>query len=143
MTQRKPNDAGDRSPPGDVHPADWQQLARRRAAHGRWFRGRQPKPVGDVMAQLVQRKGYAQLQVASDLTDAWNEVVGSLLAEQSQLGRIRRGVLEIVVANNLLIQELGFQKQQLLDALQQRVPDADIRELRFRVGAVGGPAFPG
>ena len=143
MTRSKNRRAAAPAPPSDVHPADWQELARKSEAHGRWFRGRQPKPVGDVLAQLVQRKGYAQLQLAGELSQAWNEIAGPLLAKQTLLGSTRRGVLEVVVANSLLIQELGFQKRQLLEALQQRVPEAGVRELRFRVGAVGGPDVQG
>jgi hypothetical protein len=41
------------------------------------------------------------------------------------------------VANSTLVQELGFRKRDLLDALGRLLPDQPIRDLRFRVGAVG------
>jgi hypothetical protein len=40
------------------------------------------------------------------------------------------------VANNLLVQELGFQKDQLLQKLQKLAPQENIKNLRFRVGSV-------
>jgi hypothetical protein len=44
--------------------------------------------------------------------------------------------LEVVVANSTLMQELGFQKQDLLGALAKLLPDEGIKNLRFRVGNI-------
>ena len=127
---------GGRPTPDDVRPDDWEDLDRRRDSHRRWWRAKEPRPVGDLLAQVVARKGYAQLRAASELADAWSQAVGEELAEQTRVGLIRRGVLDVLVANNLLMQELGFQKEQILIALQQQAPDANVKQIRFRVGAV-------
>jgi len=34
------------------------------------------------------------------------------------------------------MQQLGFQKRQLLSAMQQQLPDAKIKDLRFSIGNV-------
>ncbi len=47
-----------------------------------------------------------------------------------------RGTLEVVVANSTLVQELGFQKQPLLAALAELLPNEGIKRLRFRVGNI-------
>ena len=49
---------------------------------------------------------------------------------------LRRGTLEVVVANSTLVQELGFQKQDLLKTLAELLPDEGIQNLRFRVGNI-------
>ncbi len=59
-----------------------------------------------------------------------------MLAKYTHPGRLRRGVLEITVANSMTIQELTFQKQDVLKKLQAELPDAKIRDLRFRVGVI-------
>jgi hypothetical protein len=46
-------------------------------------------------------------------------------------------VLEITAANSMTVQELTFQKQDVLARLQAEVPDAKIRDLRLRVGSIG------
>lgn len=120
--------------PEGVRPDDWQDLVARRDRQQGWWRRQEPRSVSDVIAQVVQRKGYAQLAAAHALEEAWREVAGEGLAEQTRPGALRRGVLEILAPNNLLMQELGFQQQQLLADLQQRVPDVQIRQLRFRIG---------
>ena len=60
----------------------------------------------------------------------------NLAAEYTRVGMLRRGKLEVTVANSMLVQELTFQKPDLLKALRERLPDETIRDLRFRVGAV-------
>jgi predicted nucleic acid-binding Zn ribbon protein len=70
------------------------------------------------------------------LEDAWREAAGEMMAEYSQPGSIRRGVLEVIVASSTLRQELVFRKQVLIESLKQRLPDEGIRDLKFRVGAV-------
>ena len=49
---------------------------------------------------------------------------------------MRRGTLEVIVANSTLVQELGFQKNALLQSLAELLPDEGIENLRFRVGSI-------
>jgi predicted nucleic acid-binding Zn ribbon protein len=95
-----------------------------------------PQPIADVLAQLMARRGYARQAAAASSEAAWREAVGQALARVTRPGNIRRGVLEVFVANSTLLQELAFQKTQLLDRLRQLQPDDSIRDLRFRVGPI-------
>jgi hypothetical protein len=61
-------------------------------------------------------------------------VIGSPGDKYTRLGSLRRGVLEILVANSVLLQELaGFQKQRLLQELRERLDSPQINDLRFRL----------
>ncbi|NOY41032.1 MAG: DUF721 domain-containing protein [Planctomycetes bacterium] len=111
-------------------------LERRRTSHRKWFYAKRPKPIGNVLAQLVQRRGYAQVRVAGERDEAWQAAVGEEWATMTQIGGIRRGVMEVTVANSLLMQELTFCKEKLLADLQQALPEAGIKQLRFRVGQI-------
>jgi predicted nucleic acid-binding Zn ribbon protein len=96
-----------------------------------------PQPIADVLAQLLARRGYARQTAAANCEAAWREAVGESLAKVTRPGNIRRGVLEVLVANSTLLQELAFQKTQLLDRLgQSAAADESIRDLRFRVGRI-------
>ncbi len=112
-----------------------EDLERRRASHQRWFNARRPKQIGNVIAQLVQRKGYAQVRAAGERDEAWQEAAGSQLAPSTRVAGIRRGVFEVLVANSLMMQELTFRKEELLASLQDRLPEAGIQQLRFRLGS--------
>lgn len=92
-----------------------------------------PRALGELLTELMAKRGFARVQAASQTEAAWREVAGAL-AEQSRVGASRRGVLEVVVGSSLLAQEIGFQKSALLAALKTRLPDEGIRDLRVRVG---------
>jgi predicted nucleic acid-binding Zn ribbon protein len=97
---------------------------------------RGPQPIGNVLSQLMSRRGFARVQSAAAYEDAWREAAGPLIAAYTRVGQLRRGTLEIVVGNSTLVQELGFQKQTLLKSLAQRLPDEGIENLRFRTGSI-------
>jgi len=112
-----------------------EDLERRRASHQRWFNAKRPKQIGNVIAQLVQRKGYAQVRAAGERDAAWQEVAGEQFAPSTRVAGIRRGVFEVLVANSLMMQELTFRKEALLAGLQEKLPEAKIKQLRFRLGS--------
>jgi predicted nucleic acid-binding Zn ribbon protein len=95
-----------------------------------------PKGIGDVLAELMARRGYARVQSAAAFDAAWREAAGPLAAHYTRVGRLQRGTLEVLVANSTLVQELGFQKRTLLKSLARLLPDASIEDLRFRVGNI-------
>jgi len=76
------------------------------------------------------------LQAGAAYEAAWSEAAGPLAAQYSRIGQLRRGTLEVVVANSTLIQELTFQKGGLLKSLARLLPDQPIQDLRFRLGAI-------
>ena len=97
---------------------------------------RGPQTIGNMLSELMARRGYARVQSAAAYDAAWREAAGPLAAEYTRVGPLRRGTLEVVVANSTLVQELGFQKAALLKSLAKLLPDEGIKNLRFRVGNI-------
>jgi predicted nucleic acid-binding Zn ribbon protein len=97
---------------------------------------RGPKAIGDVLSELMARRGYARVQSAAAYDAAWREAAGPLAAKYTRVGQLRRGTLEVVVANSPLLQELGFQKTEILKSLAALLPDEGIEGLRFRLGNI-------
>jgi predicted nucleic acid-binding Zn ribbon protein len=95
-----------------------------------------PRPIADVLAQLMARRGYANEKSSAALHDAWQQAVGEPMKRFTQAGLIKRGALEVTVANSMLVQELGYRKAELLATLGQLLPDQTIRDLRYRVGNI-------
>jgi predicted nucleic acid-binding Zn ribbon protein len=106
------------------------ELARRQ------FVSRGPQPIAETLSQLLARRGYAAVEAAGERDEIWSTVVGPRLAPYCRVGLVRRGVLEVIVANSVGLQELTMQKKSLLAKLVQALPDQKIRDLRFRIGAV-------
>ena len=84
----------------------------------------------------MARRGYARQQSGAACIEAWRAAAGDSLAKFTRPGAIKRGVLEVVVANSTLMQELSYQKGDIVQRLTQLLPDETIRDLRFRVGAI-------
>ena len=121
-----------------MHPAhqaaaDFQ--ARRDREQRRQY-ARKPKKIADVLAQLITARGYGRIQATADFTAAWQQAAGDTIAKYTRPGRLKRGTLEVTAGNSTIIQELTFQKQQILAQLQTALPDAKIRDIRFRVGSI-------
>src|SRR5262245_40572079 len=95
-----------------------------------------PKLVRDVLSQLLAKRGYAQVQTAAACEAAWREAVGAKLAAGSRPGAVQRGVLQVLVRDSVTLQELGFVKSKAVKALARLVPEQQIRDVRFRVGAL-------
>jgi predicted nucleic acid-binding Zn ribbon protein len=92
--------------------------------------------IADILSELESRRGYARTKSSESLAEAWLATAGEPTASHSRVGEVRRGTLEVIVANSMLAQELQFEKQRLLTQLIERLPDHKLRDLRFRVGAV-------
>ena len=96
--------------------------------------GKAPAKLGDVLGDLFAKRGYARVRAAGDCARAWSEAAGEPLGSQSRAGAVKRGVLEVTLANSALLHEATFRKRELLDRLKELLPDERIANLRFRVG---------
>ncbi len=97
---------------------------------------RAPKKIANVLAQLITKRGYGRIQSTRDFTTVWQAAVGPTLSPFTQPGTLKRGKLEVTVTNSAVIQELTFQKRQILAELNRQLPDAKITDLRFRIGQI-------
>jgi len=96
---------------------------------------RGPQPLRDILGRLFTARGWGRKQERLNLEDAWTEAAGPELAKHTQVGSFRRGVLEVMVDNAVVLQEAAhFHKRRLLEQLRRRLPQATITDLRFRVG---------
>lgn len=74
------------------------------------------------------------MQSGNACGDAWRSAAGEALAACSRATQVKRGVLEVLVANSTITQEIGFQKPALVKRMAELLPDEGIRDLRCRVG---------
>jgi predicted nucleic acid-binding Zn ribbon protein len=94
----------------------------------------EPRHIGDVLSQLIARRGYARVQSAGAFAEAWSQAAGERLAKCTRAVAVKRGVLEVLVGSSTLAQELGFEKKNLVKKLTGLLPDEKIRDVRFKVG---------
>jgi predicted nucleic acid-binding Zn ribbon protein len=94
--------------------------------------------VGDIVSELLARRGYAQSQAAEDCLAAWQAVAGTW-SRHTCPGKLRRGVLHVHVENSAVLQELTFRKHDLLRQLREELPHHRLVDLRFRLAALDEP----
>jgi hypothetical protein len=103
---------------------------------------RGPRALSEILGELFTVRGYGRLRVRQELEEAWNRAVGEPLCRQTQLGEVRRGVLNVTVSHSALLEELAaFRKPALLEALRAAALATPIQDIRFRVGRLEPEAF--
>jgi predicted nucleic acid-binding Zn ribbon protein len=94
------------------------------------------KKMGDVVGQLLVKRGYGNVQQAQSLQQLWQGVAGEQYKVNTKAAQVKRGVLEVLVANSAVMQELTFVKAKLVKALAQAAAEQNIQNIRFKVGSV-------
>jgi predicted nucleic acid-binding Zn ribbon protein len=94
-----------------------------------------PELLGEILSRLFTARGWGRRQGRLRLEQAWAEAAGEEIAKHTRVAGLRRGVLEVEVANAVLMQELAhYHKRRLLESLRGRLPELTLTDLRFRAG---------
>lgn len=97
---------------------------------------RQTQALGDVVAEVLARRGINRPRSNERLCEAWQQAVAPDVARKTCVVALRHRTLEVLVQNSILLQELaGFQMQPILSKLRECLPDADLRGIRFRLAS--------
>jgi predicted nucleic acid-binding Zn ribbon protein len=93
--------------------------------------------LSDIIARLFLERGWGRKHERLRLEDAWTQCAGDEIARQTCVAGMRRGALEVIVGNSVLLQELThFHRRTLLQKIQQFLGGMKITDLRFRIGVV-------
>ena len=94
----------------------------------KWIR---KTPTASQLANRVMAKySVASSQASNKLEVAWKQAVGDATAQQTQPVAIRRGVLEVIVANSAIHQQLIFKKRKISKKLSKIYRKTSIAELK-------------
>jgi len=94
-----------------------------------------PEPLAEILSRLFAARGWGRKQDRMRLERAWSDAIGPDLEPQTRVGGMKRNVLEIEVANGVLLQELTqYHKRRLLEKLRTSLKGVTISDLRFRAG---------
>jgi predicted nucleic acid-binding Zn ribbon protein len=91
-----------------------------------------PNSFASLLTQFFKADPEALTQIEhSKALDAWPRYVGDVAARASKAARIRNGTLTVVVKDPMWMQELSFQKRNLLAKYQAEFPKLGIRDIYF------------
>lgn len=82
---------------------------------------------------LFGRRQWHVLWQAFTLAKNWQEIVGKEIAARSEPASIQKNILWVHVRDSVWMQQLQAMKPQILDQVQRRFPEADIRDIRLRL----------
>ena len=89
----------------------------------------------DLIPDFMAKTGLNRMRKTDDLAEKWAEVA-DIFRPHAVFDALRRGVLEIIVSDTIIIQELTFRKAELLRKMREAYPDAKFKDIRFRVGTL-------
>ena len=93
-----------------------------------------PERLSEILSRLFTVRGWGRPQQQLRLEDAWRQAAGEQIAIRTQVISLKRGVLEVEVADGVLLQELaGFEKRRLIATLQKLLDPGRVKDLRFRL----------
>ena len=90
--------------------------------------------VGDLAAQIVSKAGLANRVKLEDILAAWQQIVGAILFKLTRPDTFERGVLTVRLLQPTAHHALMQEKVKILRRLQEKLPDAKIKDVRFRHG---------
>lgn len=117
---------------------DLEDLVKRSERARRRYRAQEPKRAADVMAAVLQRRGYGRMIENDQLAERWAAVVDARIRPFTRIVRVYRRRLEVVVASSAVMQELTFAKRDLVQKFNENSVGQPITDIRFRIGEVDG-----
>jgi len=100
------------------------------------IRGGGPTGIGNPLREVIARRKIGRLLQSQELDQLWTEAVEPQIAKQTKVVSLRNRVLMINVSDSVLISELAnFHKQQILKTIQQKRPDIEIKNIKFKLNA--------
>lgn len=91
------------------------------------------RSVSAVLNRLIVERGYAAEQANQVLHEEWAKAVGPMFTEQTKVGKVRNGVLQVLVSNHIVLTELDYRKTQILKQLQGSLPAYGLKNIRFHI----------
>lgn len=93
--------------------------------------GRDPKGVGDLLADLTRQAGWDPALAREDLVLQWEEVAGEETARHAHPVALGDGVLTVQCDSTAWAKNLHLMRGVILTEIMARFPDAGVQNLRF------------
>jgi hypothetical protein len=97
---------------------------------------RKPQAIDRLVNRVIARRGVTQIQAREELLRAWAAACNPDLLKFTRVMSVRNRKLEVKVANSLVNQQLTFDQAKLLRSLQEKIPEAKLQGLAFKIGSV-------
>ncbi|MEV8024861.1 DciA family protein [Microbacterium sp. NPDC080220] len=93
--------------------------------------GRDPKSVGDLLADLTRQSGWDAQLAKEDLVLQWAEVAGEETARHADPVALSDGVLTVQCDSTAWAKNLHLMRATIVTELIRRFPEAGVESVRF------------
>jgi len=100
---------------------------------------RDPGSMADAFDELSSSMGWAPSLARAELGEHWADIVGDDVAAHAHPTGFHEGALEIQCDSSAWATQLRLMKKTLLEALEERFPDAGVSEIVVK--APGAPSW--
>lgn len=111
----------------------WHHEHKDRSHDGSGSTSRQLK---DLARRYLAHLERSLQQRPQEVAALWSEVVAPSYRSMTQAVKFEEGVLHVKVSNSALLSLLHelSERKRLVEALQKKVPDVEIKDISFRIG---------
>jgi hypothetical protein len=99
-------------------------------------KSKDPSTIKDIFSGLRWPKVVKDHLKNYELWSKWDEIVGIELSRVTQPGDLKQKTLTVSVAHQAWAQQLHFLKASILTKIRAICPDAEIKDLHFKVGMI-------
>lgn len=93
--------------------------------------GRDPRALGDALAELTRSAGWETTLAREDLVRQWGELAGAETAKHSEPVSLEGGLLTVKCDSTAWAKQLQFMRAAILTEIGRRYPEAGVENLRF------------
>jgi predicted nucleic acid-binding Zn ribbon protein len=93
--------------------------------------GRDPRGVGDVLADLTRTAGWNSALAREDLVRTWGDVAGADTAQHTRPVALDAGMLTVQTDSTAWAKQLQLMRAQILSEIIRRFPEAGVDSIRF------------
>ncbi len=97
-------------------------------------KGRDPAPLGQVLAGYLERSGLARKMEEASVVPAWPELVGPAIAAVTTPLRVTDGVLIVAVRSSAWLMELRLMEGEILRRVNAGRRRGRLSRIRFVMG---------
>ncbi len=100
----------------------------------------QPQRISEYIDEVFAKNGIKRAIKRAEVAILWPKVVGKKVAKFSSAKSFNAGILMVEVSDNETVTHLTMQRQHFLKSYKEKFGVKDIKDIRFRVGAL--PTLP-
>jgi len=89
------------------------------------------KSLAEHLDQIVQHYNLEMFIVEGDIINNWKDIVGPRIASNTEVQRIKDGILVVKVKNDVWRNELTFHKADLLEKINRFLSKKFINDIRW------------